>query len=228
MDWGADPGADVAVRELDPLSDAVEAAVAGLQGSDPAGLGASALAERIVRIEALLARLGAHQLACIDVFDQGGVAQAMGAGSTAAWLREHARLGPGAASARVGLARRMAEHPATAAALADARISVRHAQVVTRTIAEVGPRLATMCRWPSWSRTCWRWPWWPIRCGWRMRVPGCAIRWRRNWRWTPSTSRTRPGGWRSRALWMGWSPWTGCWTRSAGRACSPPCTPAPP
>ena len=142
MDWGADPGADVAVRELDPLVDAVEAAVAGLQGSDPAGLSASALAERIVRIEALLARLGAHQLACIEVFDRGGVAPAVGAGSTAAWLREHARLGPGAASARVVLARRLAERPATAAALAGGRISVRHAQVVTRTIAEVGPLLA--------------------------------------------------------------------------------------
>jgi hypothetical protein len=59
VDWGADPDADVAVRELDPLVDAVEAAVAGLRRSDPAALGASALAERVVRVEALLAQLSA-------------------------------------------------------------------------------------------------------------------------------------------------------------------------
>ena len=123
MDWGADPGADVAVCELDPLLDAVEAAVAGLQGADPARLGGSALAERIVRIEGLLARLSAHQLACVQVVDRRGEAQAAGARSTAAWLRERARLGPGAAAARVVLARRLADRPAIGAALAAGRFS---------------------------------------------------------------------------------------------------------
>src|SRR5262245_4314520 len=142
MDWGADTGADLAACDLDPLVDSVEAAVAELQGSDPAGLGASALAERIVRIEALLARLSACQLACIEVLDRSGDPDVLAAGSTRAWLRERARLGPGAASGRVVLARRLADRPATSAALAEGLISTRHAQVLTRTIAEVAPRLA--------------------------------------------------------------------------------------
>ena len=142
VDWGADPGADVAVQVLDPLVDAVEAAVAGLQGSDPAGLGGPAVAERIVRIEGLLARLSAHQLECVRVVDERGEAHAAGARSTAAWLRERARLGPGAAAARVALARRLVERPAVMAALADGAISVRHAEVLTRTVAELVPRLA--------------------------------------------------------------------------------------
>lgn len=100
MDWGADPGADVAVCELDPLVDAVEAAVAGLRGSDPAELGAAALAERIVRIEALAARLSAHQLECIEALDSRGDPEVMalgsirgGCGSGCGWLRVRRREG---------------------------------------------------------------------------------------------------------------------------------------
>ena len=141
MDWGADPGADVAVCELDSLVDAVEAAVAGLRGSDPAELGAAALAERIVRIEALVARLSAHQLECIEVLDSRGDPEVAAAGSIRVWLRERVRLAPGAAAGRVVLARRLAERPAIGAALASGVISVRHAEVLSRTVAEIAPRL---------------------------------------------------------------------------------------
>jgi len=144
MDWGADPGAieAMAVREFDPLVDAIDASVAGLQASDPAELDGSTLGERIVRLEALLAQLSAHQLRCIQTLDARGDPEVVGAGSTRAWLRKRARLGPGAASARVTLARRLADRHAVMSELEQGTISVRHAEVVTRAMAEVGPHLA--------------------------------------------------------------------------------------
>jgi len=145
MDWGADPGAieAVAVREFDPLVDAIDASVAGLQASDPAELDGSTLGERILRLEALLAQLSAHQLRCIQTLDARGDPEVVGAGSTRAWLRKWARLGPGAASARVTLARRLADRHAVMSELEQGTISVRHAEVVTRAIAEVRPHLAS-------------------------------------------------------------------------------------
>src|SRR5215475_9924647 len=104
-----------------PLA-ALEAAVDALQVSDPSQLASTALGDRIVRLEALLARLSAHQVACVAVFDARGDAQATGARSSQAWLRRRARLSPGEASARVGLARRLRHHPGTAAAFATGRI----------------------------------------------------------------------------------------------------------
>lgn len=130
------------MRELDSLVDAVEAAVAGLQGSDPIELGSSALGDRIVRLEAVLAQLAAHQLRCIQVLHARGDPEVLAVGSIRSWLRERVRLGPGAASARVVLARRLMERPAVMAALAAGTVSMRHAEVVTRAICELAPRLA--------------------------------------------------------------------------------------
>src|SRR4249919_2567534 len=87
----------------DPLLAAVDA----LQASDPSQLASTALGDRIVGLEAMLARLAAHQVACVAVFDARGDAQATGARSSQAWLRQRTRLSPGEASARVGLARRI-------------------------------------------------------------------------------------------------------------------------
>jgi hypothetical protein len=123
-----------------PLA-ALEAAVDDLQRSDPSPLASTALGDRIVRLEALLARLSAHQVACVAVFDARGDAQATGARSSQAWLRRRARLSPGEASARVGLARRLRHHPGTAAAFATGRIRRRHAEVITRTLDEITPAL---------------------------------------------------------------------------------------
>ena len=110
MDWGSDPGSARAQAPpaRDVLADMLEVAVADLQESDPAALDAAALAERIVRLEALLARLSSHQLRCIQALDARGDPEVDKAGSTRAWLRQRARLSPGAASARVVLARRLA------------------------------------------------------------------------------------------------------------------------
>ncbi|HEY3199340.1 MAG TPA: DUF222 domain-containing protein [Actinomycetes bacterium] len=130
------------VYSSDPLLDAVEAAVDGLQASDPSLLGgAPALGDRIVRLETLLARLSSHQVACIGVFDARGDAQACGARSSQAWLRRRARLSPGEASARVGLARRIKHYVGTATAFAAGRIRSRHAEVITRTLDEITPAL---------------------------------------------------------------------------------------
>jgi hypothetical protein len=125
----------------DRLLDAVQAAVGSLQASDPSLLAGTALGDRIVRLEALLARLFAHQSACVSVFDARGDAQAGGARSTQAWLRRRARLSPGEASARVGLARRIKHYAGTAAAFAAGRIRARHAEVITRALDEIAPVL---------------------------------------------------------------------------------------
>ena len=76
----------------DPLLAAVEAAVDALQASDPSQLASTALGDRIVGLEAMLARLAAHQVACVAVFDARGDAQATGARSSQAWLRQRTRL----------------------------------------------------------------------------------------------------------------------------------------
>lgn len=52
-----------------------------------------------------------------------------------------ARLTPGAAKSLVTLARRIVERQPTATALADARLSMAHAQVLARTISEIAPCL---------------------------------------------------------------------------------------
>jgi uncharacterized protein DUF222/HNH endonuclease len=119
----------------------LEAAVDALLASDPSQLASAALGDRIVGMEALLARLSSHQVACVAVFDARGDAQAAGARSSQAWLRHRARLSPGEASARVGLARRLRHHPATSAAFAAGRIRRRHAEVITRSLDEITPAL---------------------------------------------------------------------------------------
>jgi hypothetical protein len=133
---GGGPG-----RGVDRLLTAVEAAVDGLQASDPALLGAAALGDRILRLETVLSRLAAHQVTCVGVFDARGDAPATGARSSQAWLRHRGRLSPGEASARVGLARRLRHHAGTAAAFAAGRIRARHAEVITRTLDEIAPAL---------------------------------------------------------------------------------------
>lgn len=143
MDWAADPGARwVETPEPDPPLEAVRAAVYALAGSPIEGLSPQLRRARVVQLERLAAVLAAHQLACLEVIDRDGDPQVVEAGSIRAWLREQARLGPGAASARVVLARRLAQRPAIAEALADGAITLRHAEVLTRTVCELAPRLA--------------------------------------------------------------------------------------
>jgi hypothetical protein len=115
-------------------------------------VGRRSVGDRIVGLEAVLARLAAHQVTCVAVFDARGDAPASGARSSQAWLRHRARLSPGEASARVGLARRLRHHPGTAAAFAAGRIRARHAEVITRTLDAIAPALDGEQAVASWSR----------------------------------------------------------------------------
>ncbi|MGH8836998.1 MAG: DUF222 domain-containing protein, partial [Actinomycetes bacterium] len=143
MDWSSDPGrCREAGPEPDPRLGAVAAAVGELVRGGADGLSPAVRQARIAELERLSAMLAAHQLACLEVVDRQSEAQALGARSTAAWLGERVRLSPGVAGRRVALARRLAERPATAAALASGAISIRHAEVLTRTVSELAPRLA--------------------------------------------------------------------------------------
>lgn len=64
-------------------------------------------------------------------FDRGGERAGDGAVSTAAWLRAHCRLSPGAARDAVTLARQLTDElPATAAAFAAGTLSRAHARVI--------------------------------------------------------------------------------------------------
>ncbi|HKA68776.1 MAG TPA: DUF222 domain-containing protein [Actinomycetes bacterium] len=143
LDWGSDPGqCRKAAAEPDPQLDAVIAAVGELARGRADGLSPVARQARIVELERLSGMLAAHQLACLEVVDRQGEAQVSGARSTAAWLGERVRLTPGVAGRRIALTRRLAEQPATAAALASGAISMRHAEVLARTVSELAPRLA--------------------------------------------------------------------------------------
>jgi Domain of unknown function (DUF222) len=143
MDWGSDPGVyRAAGPELDPPLEAVAAAVGELVRGGADGLSPGVRQARIVELERLSAMLAAHQLACLDVVDRRREAQALGARSAAAWLGERVRLTPGVAGRRVVLARRLVQQSATAAALGSGAISIRHAEVLTRAVSELAPRMA--------------------------------------------------------------------------------------
>ncbi|WP_433118931.1 DUF222 domain-containing protein [Micromonospora sp. CA-246542] len=86
----------------------------------------------------LTQRLAAVQLAAIRELDGRGTAVALGASSTAVWLRERLRLDVGAARRLVGLAASVdAAPPAVREALTDGTVSVEQARVIADTAATV-------------------------------------------------------------------------------------------
>jgi Domain of unknown function (DUF222) len=95
---------------------------------DVRGFSDAALAGEVVELDRAVNRLKAAYLARLEVLDRRG-AVAAEHGSTAAWLRSELRRAPAAASRDVQLSRDLADVlPAVAAAMADAEISVEHAQ----------------------------------------------------------------------------------------------------
>ncbi len=95
----------------------------------------SDLLRRHAIIEARLAHLGLRLASEADGRD---LAQAAGAGSTAAWLRDMLRLRPGDARARVDLAHRVETDLAPlGAALEQGEVSLAHAHVVRKGMAEL-------------------------------------------------------------------------------------------
>ena len=144
MDWGADPSATggAGAPAPDPAMDQVIAAIGALGESDPAGLSAEGCGQRVRRVEQAVAMLHAHQAACVGVMQARGDAQTLGYRTTQAWLRVGARIAPGAAKGLTALAGRLPDRAAVADSFAAGRISLPHAQVIARAVAEIGPHLA--------------------------------------------------------------------------------------
>ena len=146
VDWGADPSTAGAAGSpgARPELDAFEAAATTLVAGDPAALDGESLAAEVARLEMVTARLASREAACVAVLDARGDVQRWGFRSTQAWLRAVVRLGPGAAKGLVALARRLygkeatSGRGATVSAFAAGRIGLAHAQIVTRTMTEIG------------------------------------------------------------------------------------------
>jgi hypothetical protein len=81
--------------------------------------------------------VSAQALRAVAEVDSRGLAVDAGAPSTAAWLTGTVRMRPGLARRQVALARALAECPATAQALAEGQVSVEHAEVITRAMADL-------------------------------------------------------------------------------------------
>jgi Domain of unknown function (DUF222) len=147
VDGGADPsaagGAGWPMRR--PELAALETATAAVLDGDPTALDGESLAAEVARLEVITARLAARETACVAVLDARGDVQRWGFRSTQGWLRAVVRVAPGAAKGLVALARRLygregaaPGREATVAAFAAGRIALAHAQIVTRTMAEIG------------------------------------------------------------------------------------------
>jgi hypothetical protein len=138
---------------------ALAAAVDGLAAHDLDRLGDAALAERVMALRGLVDRLEGHwlgELAAVDARGAAGAEQGVQAGSTAAWLRNRLRMGPGTAAGWVRTARALFRGPlaGTAKALTNGELSAAHASVLAHgthdlpahTTAEAEPVLLEAAR----------------------------------------------------------------------------------
>jgi hypothetical protein len=138
---------------------ALAAAVDDLAAQDLDGLADAVRAERVLGLRGLLDRLEGQwlkELAAVDGRGAAGAEQGVQAASTASWLRARLRMGPGAASGVVRVARALFRGPltATAHALTAGEISAAHASVLAhgthdlpvQTAAEAEPVLVAAAR----------------------------------------------------------------------------------
>jgi hypothetical protein len=96
---------------------ALAAAVDGLATQDLDGLPDAVRAEQVLRLRRLLDRLEGHwlnELAGVDARGAAGADQDQPAPSTAGWLRNRLRMGPGAAASSVRTARALFRGPLAA------------------------------------------------------------------------------------------------------------------
>jgi hypothetical protein len=188
---------------------ALAAAVDGLAAHDLDRLGDAALAERVMALRGLVDRLEGHwlgELAAVDARGAAGAEQGVQAGSTAAWLRNRLRMGPGTAAGWVRTARALFRGPlaGTAKALTNGELSAAHASVLAHgthdlpahTTAEAEPVLLEAARRLD-----------PPRL--RRSSPTCG------WSPTPTAPANRPSGAISSAG-RGWPPPGRAWSPSAG------------
>ena len=82
----------------------------------------------------LMTQLKAEALRRLAEIDTGGLAPDAGVPTTQAWLKARLRWNHGPARRQVRLAQPLTAHPQTAAALAQADITVEHAQVITAAV----------------------------------------------------------------------------------------------
>jgi hypothetical protein len=98
------------------------------------GLSLDELVSCVDDVNVVAQQVAAVQLALVRQVDSLGVAAAMGATSTLAWLRDRHRISGGAASRLVKLSRAL-DASATADALAAGEVNVEQAQVITEALA---------------------------------------------------------------------------------------------
>jgi hypothetical protein len=130
------------VRVSSVLSDlhTMESAVARLGRESMARLDGRDALSVASRLGVLARQVEAARLQALARVDQVDAARTAGALTTAAWLK-HQGQRPGAASRDVALARKLASHEQTAAAMTDGVISADHATVITRATAELPPQV---------------------------------------------------------------------------------------
>jgi hypothetical protein len=109
---------------------AVTAGLAGLAGTDMAGLTTGEQADLLRALGVAEARVVAARSAVLAAFGSSRGYEADGAGSARAWLRWQTRVTPQAAAAAGGWARRLAAHPDVAAALAAGVVSPSWARCI--------------------------------------------------------------------------------------------------
>ncbi len=116
------------------------AAMDYLNHADSADLGIQAQAESLAALEQLAAKQAAAQARVLTAFAAARGHEADGQFSPKTWLRYQTRITRGAAGAAVAAARRLAAHPAVAAALADGAVSASFARQVCDWTAKLPER----------------------------------------------------------------------------------------
>jgi len=108
----------------------VQAGLGYLTGCDAPALGTAAQAEALIGLEQAEARHTAARARILAAFSAGRGFQADGQYGAKPWLRALTKVTKGAAAGAAGWARRLAGHPAVAAALADAQLSTSWARQI--------------------------------------------------------------------------------------------------
>lgn len=122
------------VEALDALTDETAALVELVRGGALAGGQCGSLGETLTRLRALQAQLDWVSLAVVREVDLSGAHTVEGALTTAAWLRQRARMSPSEASTTVRTARGLSRPvlQETSRALAEGQIDLAHARLIAR------------------------------------------------------------------------------------------------
>ncbi len=117
-----------------PISPSVRAGLRELADQPGVSSGDSDLIATTQDLYRLLTEVNAQALRLLAEIDARGLAPDAGAPTTAAWLTARLKMNHGPARRQVKLANALAGHPVTAVALAQAAITVEHAQLITTAV----------------------------------------------------------------------------------------------